>query len=135
MAKILVHRDGTQLGPYDLEEVRHLLYAGRLRDGDLAWQEGTPAWVPLSTLLSGSASTPPTPAPPPLAAPSPVYGYPVAETSGLAVASLVLGILAWLGCLFVAAVPGVICGHIALSQIRASQGRIRGDGIALAGLI
>ncbi len=59
------------------------------------------------------------------------------KTSGLAVASLILGIcgivLCALGPLF--GIPAVICGHMAQSQIRASGGALTGSGQALAGLI
>lgn len=132
MAKILVHREGTQMGPYDLEEVRQLVYAGMLRETDLAWLQGTPAWVSLSTLLAAPASFA---QPAALPATSLAYAPQAVGTSGLAVASLVLGILSLLGCLFLGAVPAVICGHLALSTIRNSRGYIKGEGLALAGLI
>lgn len=135
MAKILVHREGTQMGPYDLEEVRQLVYAGVLREEDLAWLQGTPAWVPLSTLLVAPASPASFAQAAALPATSLAYAPQAVETSGLAVASLVLGILSLLGCLFLGAVPAVICGHLALSNIRNSRGHIKGEGLALAGLI
>jgi hypothetical protein len=135
MAKILVHREGKQMGPYEPEEARHLIYAGMLRENDLAWLEGTPSWVPLSALLVAPGSPQPTAQPAQLPATPAYYTYPATQASGLAIASLVLGILSLLGCLFFAAVPGVICGHLAISAIRRSQGRITGEGLALAGLI
>lgn len=57
------------------------------------------------------------------------------KTAGLAIASLVLGIagLVLIGPL--GAIPAVICGHMAKSRIKASQGELEGDGMALAGLI
>ena len=64
------------------------------------------------------------------------WGPPVpsrdAKTSGLAVASLILGILFLI---FPAAILAIILGHISRSQIRDSAGRIKGAGMALAGLI
>lgn len=61
------------------------------------------------------------------------------KTSGLAVTSLVLGILGLvllLGCIGVLiAIPAVICGHIAQSRIKRSAGLLSGSGMALAGLI
>jgi competence protein ComGC len=68
----------------------------------------------------------------------PVSGNPsVPKTSALAVWSLVLGILSLVICLFaiLAAIPGVICGHMALSRIKASGGALAGQGLAIAGLI
>lgn len=56
------------------------------------------------------------------------------QTSGKAVASLVLGICIFiLG--FLAGIPAIIFGHMAKSDIRKSGGRLQGDGMALAGLI
>ncbi len=54
--------------------------------------------------------------------------------SGLAVTSLILGILALpMTCL--AGIPAIICGHMGLSRIKRSGGALRGGGMALAGLI
>jgi hypothetical protein len=33
------------------------------------------------------------------------------------------------------AIPGVICGHVGLSNIRQSEGRLTGEGLCVAGLI
>lgn len=53
-------------------------------------------------------------------------------TSGLAVASLVLGIVwaFWIG-----SILAVIFGHIALGQIKRSQGSMTGRGMAIAGVV
>ena len=57
------------------------------------------------------------------------------KTPGIATASLVLGILG-LACIGpFGAIPAIICGHKAKSRIKASDGTLTGDGIALAGLI
>lgn len=69
------------------------------------------------------------PATPPASNPSPAVP---AETSGLAIASLVCGILF----LFLpAAIGAVITGHLSRAEIRRSGGRKNGAGMALAGLI
>jgi hypothetical protein len=58
------------------------------------------------------------------------------RTSGAAIASLIFGIIAWLGLPVVGAVVAVICGHVARGEIRRMPvGTIEGDGMALAGLI
>ena len=65
--------------------------------------------------------------------PPPGYaGYRAARTSGLAIASMVLGIvwLFWLG-----SILAVIFGHVALSQIKRSMGALSGRGMAIAGLV
>jgi Domain of unknown function (DUF4190) len=67
------------------------------------------------------------PAPPP-----PYAGYRTTRTSGLAIASMVLGIvwIFWLG-----SILAVIFGHVALSQIKRSMGALTGRGMAIAGLV
>jgi len=55
-----------------------------------------------------------------------------AETSGMAVASLICG------CLFFflpTAIVAVILGHLSRSQIRKSGGRLKGSGLAVTGLV
>lgn len=54
------------------------------------------------------------------------------ETSGKAVASLVCGFLFFF---FPAALAAIILGHISLSDIRKSAGRLKGHGIAVGGLV
>jgi hypothetical protein len=54
-------------------------------------------------------------------------------TNTLAIASLVGGISSWAGFLCLGAVVGIVCGHLARSQIRRTDEE--GDGLALAGLI
>ena len=55
-----------------------------------------------------------------------------AETSGKAIISLVCGLLFFVPLLFVVA---IICGHLGLSEIRRSAGRLKGEGMAIAGLV
>ena len=79
------------------------------------------------------------PSPPYGGQPSPPYGYapqaqgvgPKAPLNGFAVASLVLGIIG----IFFGFILAIIFGIIALVQIRNSEGRQRGKGMATAGLI
>jgi type IV pilus assembly protein PilA len=54
------------------------------------------------------------------------------ETSGKAIGSLVCGIF---GFIFPAAVAAVILGHWSLSDIRKAAGRLKGHGMATAGLV
>lgn len=68
------------------------------------------------------------PIPPTLETPQP-------KTSALAIWSLVLGILS-LACFSIfTAIPGVICGHKALSKIKRSTGTLTGQGLAIGGLV
>jgi hypothetical protein len=59
----------------------------------------------------------------------------VAKTSAAAVWSLILGILSLLCFSFFTGIPAIICGHIARSNVKHSQGDLTGGGMALAGLI
>jgi len=68
-------------------------------------------------------------APPPLPAVAPV-----AKTSGLAVTSLVLGILGVFTC-GLTALFGLILGIIAMVRVKNSGGKLSGNGLALAGII
>jgi hypothetical protein len=66
----------------------------------------------------------------------PVSGYPPQpKTSGLAIWSLVLGILSLVCFSIFSGIPGVICGHKALSKIKHSGGALSGQGLAIAGLV
>lgn len=56
-------------------------------------------------------------------------------TDTKAVASLVLGILSLTVFWIVAGIPAVILGHMSRGSIRRSLGRLKGEGMALAGLI
>jgi hypothetical protein len=58
------------------------------------------------------------------------------KTAGIAITSLVLGILSYILCLGpLTAIPAIICGHVAKSKIKAAAGALGGDGLARAGLI
>ena len=61
--------------------------------------------------------------------PAPFAGTP--ETSGKAIVSLVCGLFLF----FPLSIVGIIFGHLSLSEIRKSAGRLKGEGIAIAGLV
>jgi uncharacterized protein DUF4190 len=69
------------------------------------------------------------------ALPPPVPPAPAKRNAASAVWSLVLGILSFLCAGIFAAIPAVICGHVARSAIRKSRGELTGEGLALTGLI
>jgi len=58
---------------------------------------------------------------------------PSAKTSGLAIASLVLGILSFFTC-FITAIPAIILGIVGLLKINRSAGQLKGTGLAVAGM-
>jgi len=85
----------------------------------------------------------PAPPPPPPAAPPPAYAgvpYPYAPeppdapTSGMAIASLVLGVLGFVT-MGITSLIGLILGIVSLIQISGSHGRVRGQGVAIAGTV
>ncbi len=151
--EIHVARGGQQSGPFPLDEVRRQLAAGELSPEDLAWTEGQTEWVQLRSFpgLNATAPTLPLPAaptPPTLPAQTTAASLPAAaaylppapaaarvEQSGLAIASLILGILGVTAVPVITSVPAVICGHMAKAEIRKSGGRLSGEGMATAGLI
>jgi uncharacterized membrane protein len=57
------------------------------------------------------------------------------KTSTLAIVSLIAGILGWTLLPLIGSLGAIITGKMARSEIRQSDGRIDGDGMALAGLI
>lgn len=70
-----------------------------------------------------------------LARPGPAVPPSSMKTSGMAIASLVLGICSVLGCSILTAIPALILGGIALSKIGKSRGALVGTGQAIAGLV
>lgn len=60
---------------------------------------------------------------------------PNAPTDGKAVASLILGILSMTIMSIFAGIPAVILGHMSRANIKRSMGKLKGEGLALAGLI
>lgn len=57
------------------------------------------------------------------------------ETNIWALASIISGVLAWLGLFGIGGLVAIIAGHVAKGQIRQSAGRMSGDGLATAGLV
>ena len=57
---------------------------------------------------------------------------PMPQTSGLAIASLICSLIPFF---LITPIVAVVLGHIALSQIKRSAGRLKGGGLAIAGLV
>jgi hypothetical protein len=138
--QIHVARDGKQLGPFSLEEINRQLAAGTLSLSDQAWYEGAAGWAALSTVPGVSAAAPVS-APPvfPATVPgAPATLVPQKKTEQLAVLSLIFSLLGLFGfcCGFflMGGVAGIVCGHIALSRIKANP-ELEGHGLALSGVI
>ena len=140
--QIHVARDGKELGVYSLEEVNRQLAAGTLRLSDQAWYEGAAGWAALSTVPGVSAT--PTSTAAPQVSPGAITATPAAvvipqrKNEPLAIVSLICSLLGLCGfccgLFLVSAIAGIVCGHLALSRIKANP-ELEGHGLAMAGLI
>lgn len=139
-------REGQQYGPIDEASMKGRIATGEVGPNDLVWKESMEKWLPLSQVseLSGglpavSNSPYATPSSNPVAGVSPSAMPMGPPTSGLAIASLVCGILAiMLSCNLIGIVlgiPAAICGHMAMKRCKDPVNPQGGKGMALAGLI
>src|SRR5208282_3578189 len=131
----LIGGDQKQYGPVTDEQLRQWIFDGRVNPQSQVKAESDAEWRPLSAfpefaaaLAARSAASG---APPP--APSAAPPMP-AKTSGLAVTSLVLGLLGLFSC-GITALFGLILGIMALVKAKGGRGTSGGNGIALAGVI
>lgn len=137
-------KNATQLGPVTDAELRSKLASGEVSTSDMVWREGMVDWRPVSAVEELRPATvagqmPPLPvvamdapyAPPAVRGDVPSY----TPTSGLALASLICGILGLVTCMLLPGIPAVICGHLALKQMADPALRVGGRGLAIAGLI
>jgi hypothetical protein len=117
-----------------VEKLRVAAVEGRL-DADELDQRLAAAyaarWTSELERLTADVTPPAAPPPPPA-----IYAQPVvprySQTNGLAVASLVASMV-WMW--WIGSIAGVVFGHVALSQIKQSQGLQTGRGLAIAGLV
>jgi len=131
----IIGADHKQYGSVTTENIGRWIAEGRLNAQSLLKAEGETEFRPLETfpefadLLAANAAAALTP--PPLPGDAPAAP---AKTSGLAITSLVLGILGLFTC-GTTALIGLILGIIAMVKIRKSRGALGGGGMALAGVI
>jgi type IV pilus assembly protein PilA len=92
-------------------------------------QDGVSFCPSCGTNVSGAAPGPAA-QPWPSSAPMPYCGP--QENSGKAIASLIFGLLFFVPFAFVAA---IILGHLGYSEIKKSAGRLKGEGLAIGGLV
>lgn len=125
--------DGKEYGPVSLEDLKTWVAQGRVNGQTRVRSEAGTDWLPASQipeinalLLGPSAAAP---AAPPLPSPAP----PGRLRSGLAITSLVFGLILCLGPL--TGLPAIICGHIAHARARRSPREFGGAGLAIAGFI
>jgi hypothetical protein len=119
--------DGKEYGPVNSEVLRQWITEGRAHAHTKVKPEGGADWQTLASVPEFEAAFVAAPgAPPPL----PVAAAET-KTSGLAIASLVLGILGMCG---ITALLGLILGIVSLVKINRSGGRLSGQGLAIAGI-
>lgn len=134
----IIGSDGTEYGPVPAQQVRDWITEGRLNRTSRIQVEGGAQWQTLGELAEFAvalADAEPPAAPvasagaawPPGAAPAKV------PTSGLAISSLVLGVLGLVSCGLTSLV-GLVLGIVALRKINRSQGSLSGSGLAIAGI-
>lgn len=121
---------GNQQGPVAETTLREMVASGHVTADTLVWSNGMPEWIPLYACMELAQ---------PAAYEQPHYGMSVAPTSGLAIASMICGIVGVLMCMFyIPGVPGlaaVICGHMGMNQIKRAVIPMAGNGMCLTGLI
>ena len=161
-------KNGAQQGPISLEDMKSRIAMGELSTTDLAWREGMSDWMPVGDIPELKAEPPSAPeergfpaapaatptatvAPAPAASSEPYrtpsaapsvqpvsYGQPPSQ--GLAIASLICGIVSLIGCCiwFVTLPLGLVAmvlGFVALSKVKSDPARYAGKGMARAGIV
>jgi hypothetical protein len=123
----IIGADNRAHGPENAESVFRWIREGRASHRTMARRTGEESWRPLSTFPEWTG--PLCGQPLPLGQPPPA--------SGMAVASLVLGIVALvffpLGLML--GVPAVMCGHVGWGAIHTEPELVGGKGMVVAGLI
>lgn len=127
----IIGADGKEYGPVSVEQMREWIGQGRVNKTTKAKGETDPDWQTLGTLPAFATAFA---GPPPILPGNTDASAVAPKTSGLAVSSLVLGILGLFSCGFTALI-GLILGIIAYSKIKKSQGRLAGSGLAIAGIV
>jgi hypothetical protein len=123
---------GADQKPYNLvteDNIRTWVAEGRLNPQSLIRRDDDTEWRPLTDFAEFAGALAAKAAPEDATSSLPAGPAVPARTSGLAIASLVLGLLG------ITAFIGLVLGIIARVKIKRSQGTLGGGGIALAGII
>ena len=128
--------DGKEYGPISLEQFSQWAADGRVNPQTQVQSVDAPDWRPAATipelkavftsLRSATSESPPSSISPPASGQS---------QKGLAVTSLVLGILSLVCFGPFAGIPAIICGHVSRKRSRLSPAQYGGSGLATAGLV
>jgi hypothetical protein len=127
---IIIGGDQKEYGPIPEAQLRQWIADGRANARSKLKAEGATEWKTLADFPEFHDVLK-SPVPPTLAAGDSAS---TSKLSGLAVTSLVLGILGMFSC-GLTAIFGLILGIIAVTKVKNSRGALTGFGIALAGLI
>jgi prepilin-type processing-associated H-X9-DG protein len=119
--------DQKEYGPLSADQLKLWIAQNRVNGQTLVQIEGGADWKPLDYYAEFEVLLRNRPAAATVIAPGPP-----AKTSGLAIASLVLGCLGFCG---ITAIIGLILGLVAQRKIKQSNGQLTGSGMALAGII
>lgn len=156
--------NGTQKGPVPTEDLKSRIAMGEVSGTDLAWREGMSDWMPVGSIAELKAEVPQ----PREEAPAPVSGYPssaapqgplsspspqpymppgspagtvlVPPSQGMAIASMICGIISLIFCCaWVISAPlalvAIVLGHMAISKTNADPKQYTGKGMARTGQI
>jgi hypothetical protein len=133
-----VARGDSHQGPMSHADVQRMINTGELGTSSLVWKQGMANWQPAAQVpdfrfgaAAAAAAGGAAGAAIPSSANANQYAH-MAPTSGMAIASLVLGLLWLCG---IGSLLATIFGGMALSRISRSNGAILGKGLAFAGLI
>jgi prepilin-type processing-associated H-X9-DG protein len=133
----LLGADRKEYGPVSADQIREWIAQGRANAQTKLQAAGSADWKPLAEFPEFADALRQA-TPPGTLSPLPATGIPTAaappKTSGMAVTSLVLGILGVLTC-GLTALAGLVLGFMAISRIKNSNGQLEGRGIAVAGTI
>jgi hypothetical protein len=126
----IIGADGKEQGPVALEQMRGWILDGRINSQSKVRVQGSDRWVTAAEVpeLNQALQTAN-----PQASGAPVQAG--APKKGLAITSLILGILSMICLGPLAAIPAVIFGHKARSKARQFPGAYTGAGMATVGLV
>jgi prepilin-type processing-associated H-X9-DG protein len=125
----IIGADGKEYGPITANQLRQWIAQGRAHAATKVRPEESAEWQTLGSLPDFAEAL----AQPPSIPNLPSATVTPAKTSGMAIASLVLGMLG-IAC-GLTAVVGLVLGILALTQINKSQGQLAGKGLAIAGIV
>ena len=127
----IIGADQKEYGPVSADQLNQWIAQSRVNRQTKVKPEGAADWQMLGELPEFAAVfTSPGAAPAPQRSASYADN---AKTSGIAVTSLVLGILGILSCGLTSLI-GLILGIVAMVKIKNSDGQLKGNGLAIAGV-